>query len=115
MEEGIPWYNYLIIIILAMLSASFSGLNLGIMSLDPKYLELLAMGPYENKDEERDARLAKRILPLRRRGNLLLCTILLGNVSVNALFSIILSEDAGGVVGFVASTVVIFMFGELFP
>jgi len=40
---------------------------------------------------------------------------LLGNVSVNALFSILLSEDAGGIVGFVASTVVIFIFGELTP
>jgi len=49
-----------------MLSGMFSGLNLGLMSLRPHELKrLIKIG---NKD-------AKKIYPLRKNGNLLLCTI----------------------------------------
>lgn len=106
------------------------------MSLDPKFLELLTIGPFESKEEEEDCKRAKKLLPLRKRGilyysfyfcillyvllmifigNLILCTILLGNVAVNALFSILISDDAGGAMGFIISTVVITIFGEILP
>jgi len=46
---GYEWWRFLIIILLSFLSAIFSGLNLGIIGLDPGYLELLTMGPFETK------------------------------------------------------------------
>ena len=37
----------------------------------------------------KEARYAKKIYPLRKDGNLLLCTLLLGNVAVNAMLSVL--------------------------
>ena len=51
----------------------------------------------------------------RKRGNLLLCTLLLGNTAVNAMLSILLADWAGGILGFIISTLVILIFGEIMP
>ncbi len=88
---------------------------MGIVGLDPGYLELLTIGPFENKDDERDASYAKRILPLRRRGNLLICTILIGNVSVNSILSIIMADLTTGLAGMLISTGIVMIFGEIIP
>lgn len=53
--SDVEWWRILIIVGLSLLTGLFSGLNLGIISLDPNYLELLTMGPYETKEDERDA------------------------------------------------------------
>ena len=42
----IAWYNYAFIVILATMSGLFSGLNLGLLGLDVKNLELLTRGPF---------------------------------------------------------------------
>lgn len=39
---------------------------------------------------------ARKIAPLRAEGNLLLCTLLLGNVAVNAGLSIVLADLTDG-------------------
>ena len=98
-----------------MLSGCFSGLNLGVLGLDEKDLELMMEGPYESKEEENEGRLARKLLPLRRRGNLLLCAILLGNVMVNSLLSILMADIAGGAVALISSTALIVVFGEIVP
>lgn len=43
------WTDFIMIICLAAMSGAFSGLNLGLLSLDVKDLELLTKGPF--KDE----------------------------------------------------------------
>ena len=100
---------------LSLLSAVFSGLNLGIVGLDPGYLQLLTMGPFETKEDEINAAYAQRILPLRKRGNLLICTVLLGNVSVNSILSIIMADLTTGLAGMLISTGIVVLFGEILP
>ena len=109
--NAIPFaLQIILIIILISLSALFSGLTLGLMSLDKTGLEIVMEG-----DDPQQAAFARRIYPVREDGNLLLCTLLLGNVAVNALLSILLAEYAGGIAGFISSTFLIVIFGEIVP
>jgi metal transporter CNNM len=100
----------LLIVLLISFSALFSGLTLGLMGLDQTGLEIVMAS-----DDPVNAACAKRIYPVRKKGNQLLCTLLLGNVSVNALLSILMADKAGGLVGFFISTMVIVIFGEIVP
>ena len=103
-------YNFIMIVFLIMLSALFSGLTLGLLGLDKIGLQIVIGG-----DDPIQAKYAKAILPLRENGNVLLCTLLLGNVAVNALLSILLADMTSGLVGFLASTIIIVLFGEIIP
>ena len=98
--------EYLISFILISFSALFSGLTLGLLSLDPHTLrrQVHAGNAY-----------AKAIYPIRRRGNQLLTTLLLGNVAVNTALSVFLGSIASGVVAGVIATMAIFLFGEIIP
>ena len=107
--------DYIFIVILSMMCGAFSGLNLGLLGLDVKNLELLTKGPFNDEQEVKDAEYAKKILPLRRRGNLLLCTILLGNVTVNSGLSILMGDLTSGLMGLIISTAIITLFGEIIP
>lgn len=80
------------------------------MSLAPSELDVIAESGEGNKQKY-----AKAILPIRRRGNLLLCTVLLGNVLVNSTLAIFLDGLAGGVAGVLGSTAAIVVFGEIVP
>lgn len=95
---------------LLVLSGLFSGLTLGLMSLDIRELELVITG-----GDSRKRRQAERILPLRKRGNLLLCTLLLGNTLVNSGIAILTASFTGGIIGGAASTAFILIFGEIIP
>jgi len=114
-ETAVEAWQYAAIVVLAMLSGVFSGLNLGLMGLDVKNLELIVKGPFNSAQEELDAEYALKILPIRKRGNLLLCTILLGNVSVNSALSILMGDLTSGLMGLIISTAVITIFGEIIP
>eukprot|EP01080_Neovahlkampfia_damariscottae_P002288 gene2288-2461_t len=96
--------------VLVGLSGLFSGLTLGLLGLDTVALEIISESGSPN-----ERKYAKRILPLRARGNLLLCTLLLGNVAVNSALSILTSELSSGIFGFLISTSVITLFGEIVP
>ncbi|MDF1698890.1 MAG: CNNM domain-containing protein [Saprospiraceae bacterium] len=96
----------LIVAFLVILSACFSGLTLGFFSLNLTSLE--------RKMKLGDER-AKKIYPVRKNGNLLLCTLLLGNVAVNSAMSIFLGNIATGLVAGLVSTMLIVVFGEILP
>ena len=100
----------ILVIVLLSLSAIFSGLTLGLMSLDITGLEIVMAG-----DDPVQAQYAKNIYPIRKKGNLLLCTLLLGNVSVNSLLSIFMAAFTDGIIGFLTSTIMIVIFGEILP
>jgi len=110
--------NVGILVVLAAFSAIFSGLNLGLMCLDANQLELLVKaGEKEGADREarQQAVWARRILPLRRDSNTLLCTVLLGNVMVNSYMAILMDEIWKGTFAVVVTTIVIVTFGEIIP
>lgn len=102
--------SLLFTVMLVMLSGMFSGLTLGLLSLTIEGLDIVI-----NAGSEEEKRWALRIIPLRKRGNLLLCTLLLGNTLVNALIAITSASMTSGLVGGLISTVVIVIFGEICP
>ena len=107
----LPYYVVIIFyFVLLMLSALFSGLNLGLMSLDLTELNIL-----KECGTKRERFYAKKIIPLRKRGNFLLCTILLGNVLVNSTSTLILGSYLDGLFAAIGSTILIVIFGEIIP
>jgi len=88
------------------LSAICSGLNLSLMSLDVSDLERRAR--YGHKG-------AKKILPLRRNSHLTLASILLINVAVISTTPLVLHDHFNGLIAGVSSTLLIVIFGEIFP
>ena len=93
-----------------LMSAFFAGLTLGLMGLDTNELKLLiACGTAAEKAQ------AAIILPIRKHGNLLLCTLVYGNVAATALTSILLADLTDGVTGFIVSTFILVIFGEICP
>lgn len=99
------------ICVLLVLSGLFSGLNLGLMSLDPTTLKIVM-----ESGSKRHKVYAKIIFRVRKYGNYLLCTLLLGNVLVNSALAILLGSVIGsGAYAIVASTIAIVIFGEIIP
>lgn len=97
---------YLIVLTLIVFSALFSGLTLGLMSLNTYELKRkMDLGSKE----------AARVYKVREKGNLLLCTLLIGNVAVNATLSIYLSSITAGVTAAFIATALIVIFGEILP
>lgn len=105
----VEWWEVAISAILLLMSGLFSGLTLGLLGLDPTNLEIV------QASGNKDAEYAAKIAPLRKRGNLLLCTLLLGNVAVNAALAVLLADMSSGLMGFLLSTVLIVIFGEIVP
>jgi CBS domain containing-hemolysin-like protein len=56
---AVEWWRLVVVFFLVVLSALFSGLTLGLMGLDTRNLELLTMGPFEDKKAEQQAKYAK--------------------------------------------------------
>jgi metal transporter CNNM len=114
------FYSWIVLLLLNVLSGTFSGLNLGLMSLTVEDLNIII----EGSTDPDEVRYARRILPLRKRGNLLLCTLLVGNTLVNVMLAIMTDPIwtwmfGDGTLGFVFSllvpTALIVVFGEIIP
>ncbi len=100
------YFIYLGILACILHSAMFSGANLAFFSLGRMRLEA---------ESEKGSKAAAKVLRLRMDSNLLLCTILWGNVSANVLLSLLSESVFAGVGGFLFSTVGITFFGEIIP
>ncbi len=97
-------------VVLVCLSALFSGLTLGLLSLDMVALRVLSTAGDEN-----ERGYANKIIPIRTNGNLLLCTLLLGNTIVNNGFSILLAGMTSELLGLIISVTAVLIFGEITP
>merc|ERR1719357_227025 len=106
------WLMIILCCVLLCLSGLFSGLNLGLMSLDQTELKIVM-----NTGTDQEKRYANDILPVRSLGNFLLCSILLGNVLVNNTLTIFLDTltGGGGTVAVIGATLGIVVFGEIIP
>ncbi|KAJ8400069.1 hypothetical protein AAFF_G00401080 [Aldrovandia affinis] len=105
------WLQGIVISFLLVLSGMFSGLNLGLMALDPMELRIV-----QSCGTDKEKRYARKIEPIRSKGNYLLCSLLLGNVLVNTTLTILLDDLIGSGLGaIVASTTGIVIFGEIVP
>ncbi|XP_056601500.1 metal transporter CNNM4 [Triplophysa dalaica] len=105
------WFQVILICCLLVLSGMFSGLNLGLMALDPMELRIV-----QSCGTDKEKKYARKIEPIRRKGNYLLCSLLLGNVLVNTTLTILLDDLIGSGLGaVVASTSGIVVFGEIVP
>lgn len=58
---------------------------------------------------------AKRVLPLRKHGNFLLCSIVLANVLANSLGTVLLDSLVHGLFAVIGSTIMIVLMGEIIP
>ena len=98
--------EYLVVIVLILFSGLFSGLTLGLMGLDVQTLKRkMSLGD----------KAARKVFAVRRRGNLLLTTLLIGNVAVNSTLAIFLGSVAPGIAaGFIATGLIV-IFGEIAP
>ena len=95
-----------LVIVLILMSAIFSGLTIGMFSI--------GLSELKRKVKEGN-RQAEKIYSIRKNGNFLLCTLLLGNVAVNSAISVVMSDIASGFTAASISTGAIFIFGEVFP
>lgn len=98
--------HIIIVPFLVGLSAIFSGMTLGSFTLSKSELR--------RKADLGDKR-AEKIYKVRKNGNLLLCTLLVGNVTVNSILSIFLGSITSGVVAGVVSISLIVVLGEILP
>jgi len=98
--------DIVIVLILVGFSALFSGMTLGFFSLNKDDLK--------RKMEIGDKN-AIKIYPIRKNGNLLFCTLLIGNVAVNSTLAIYLGSIASGFTAGLIATSLIVIFGEIIP
>ena len=103
----------LVVFMLLCFSAICSGLNISLMSLGIADLK---------RQAKLGSHAAKRVLPLRINSNLSLVSIILTNVALISAISLIIdhsitgySQIWSGVIAGLASTLLIVIFGEIFP
>ena len=100
------WIDLLIVVILVILSGTFAGLTLALFGIKLSTLERkIRLGDKQ----------AKKVYHIRKNGNLLLCTLLLGNVASYTIMAIFLGSITSGVIAGFIATALIFVFGEILP
>lgn len=110
--EWIPTWGLAVIIILVVLICSLVRcLNLSLLSLDP--LELYVLHSCGSEDERR---LAKRLEPIRRRGNFLVCSLLFLCALGHSVLGVIFYCAFGSILpAAFACAALIFLVAELLP
>lgn len=96
----------LIAMLLLLLGAAFSGLNIGLMMVRPA--ELKRKAAHGDK-------IAAKLYKYRKDGTYLVVCVLLGNVAVISTLSILLESIAGGILAGIITTLVVTIFAEIIP
>ena len=85
----------------------FSGLTLGLLSLDETTLQVV-----ERAGTEKEKKYARRIMPLVRRHHLLLVTLLLANAASVEAMPLFMDKISSEVIAIVVSVTAVLLFGE---
>ncbi|KAM4607743.1 metal transporter CNNM1 [Polymixia lowei] len=105
------WLQAGVSVLLLALSALCSGLNISMLALDPVELRVL-----QNSGTEKEQKYARKIESVRKHGNYILCTLVLGNVLTNTCFVVWMCQILGMTPLSTAScTFGIFFIGEILP
>ncbi|XP_028827497.1 metal transporter CNNM1-like [Denticeps clupeoides] len=105
------WLQVLVSVLLLALSALFSGLNLSLLALDPVELQVL-----QNSGTDKEQKHARRIESVRKHGNYVLCTLLLGNALINASLAVWMCQILGMTwLSTCVCAFTIFFIGEILP
>ncbi|CAG8742850.1 16756_t:CDS:2 [Racocetra persica] len=104
------WLKVFLTVFLVLLGGLFSGLTIGLMSLDETNLHILTQSGDPKKRYV-------RACPIRKNGHLLLVTLLLCNVLVNETLPIVMDDvmGSGSISAILASSALIVLFGEILP
>lgn len=95
---------------LVTFSGCMSGLNVGMMALDPVTLKLKAQD-----GTPQEQRMAARLLPIISQHHWLLVSILLGNAAASETLPIVLSQVFSEVTSILISVTLILFCSEIFP
>eukprot|EP00063_Salmo_salar_P060732 XP_014035567.1 PREDICTED: metal transporter CNNM4-like isoform X2 [Salmo salar] len=105
------WLQLGVSVILLGLSALCSGLNISMLAMDPVELRVL-----QNSGTEKEQKYAHKIESVRKHGNYILCTVVLGNVLTNTCFVVWMCQIIGMTPTSLATcTFGIFFIGEILP
>lgn len=111
-----------LVIVLVVLTIWLGGMTSGLMSLDPSELALIIKSGRVEINRNRflliagtkaERRYANIILPIRKSGNYLLCTLLFGNVMVNCAISILMADLSANNFWNFMSIVVVIVFTDI--
>ncbi|XP_078421248.1 metal transporter CNNM4-like isoform X1 [Cetorhinus maximus] len=101
----------LITLLFVSMSTLFSILNISLMALDPVELQVI-----KNCGSEEEKRYSEQIESVRKHGNYLLCTLMLGDVLMNCSLTVWLCEMFQCTwLTILVCTCCIFFFGEILP
>ncbi|XP_042162189.1 metal transporter CNNM4 isoform X2 [Oncorhynchus tshawytscha] len=105
------WLQLGVSVMLLGLSALCSGLNISMLAMDPVELRVL-----QNSGTEKEQKYAHKIESVRKHGNYILCTVVLGNVLTNTCFVVWMCQIIGMTPTSLATcTFGIFFIGEILP
>uniref|UniRef100_A0A3P9Q4W8 Metal transporter n=1 Tax=Poecilia reticulata TaxID=8081 RepID=A0A3P9Q4W8_POERE len=105
------WLQAGVSVVLLALSALCSGLNISMLALDPVELRVL-----QNSGTEKEQKYARKIESVRKHGNYILCTVVLGNVLTNTCFVVWMCQILGmTALSTTSCTLGIFFIGEILP
>uniref|UniRef100_A0A8C7WEB5 Metal transporter n=1 Tax=Oncorhynchus mykiss TaxID=8022 RepID=A0A8C7WEB5_ONCMY len=105
------WLQLGVSLMLLGLSALCSGLNISMLAMDPVELRVL-----QNSGTEKEQKYAHKIESVRKHGNYILCTVVLGNVLTNTCFVVWMCQIIGMTPTSLATcTFGIFFIGEILP
>ncbi|XP_060698487.1 metal transporter CNNM1 [Hemiscyllium ocellatum] len=104
-------FQILISLLFLCMSTLFSVLNISLMALDPVELRVI-----KNSGNEKERKYSERIESVRRHGNYLLCTLLLGDALMNCSLTVWLCEMFHSTwLTILVCTSCIFFFGDILP
>jgi ankyrin repeat/SOCS box protein 13/metal transporter CNNM len=107
------WMDVSICVFFVLFAGTMSGLTLGLLSLDPMTLRIMAASTAP--DDAVRAQRARRVLPIIRRKHWLLSTLLTANAGAMEALPIFLDRIVGPVPAVIISVTAVLIFGEIVP